>query len=84
MPRYFFHTEDGRRLADAEGSELADDRTARNEAVAVLGQMMMEDPAGFWADKVFRLTVTDEGGRTLFVLDVSATVSPAPASADRK
>jgi hypothetical protein len=84
MPRYFFHTEDGRRLPDTEGSELADDRTARNEAVAVLGQMMMEDPAGFWAHKVFRLTVTDAAGQTLYVLDLNATVSPVAAGAEPK
>ena len=72
MPRYFFHTEDGRRLSDMEGSELADERTARNEAVCVLGQMMREDPEGFWAHGIFRLTVADAAGATLFTLDLKA------------
>jgi hypothetical protein len=76
MPRYFFHTEDGARLPDTEGSELPDDRTARNEAVAVLGQMMTEDPAGFWAHGTFRLIVTDAAGQTLCGLELNATVPP--------
>lgn len=83
MPRYFFHTEDGRRLSDMEGSELPDERTARNEAVCVLGQMMREDPEGFWAHGTFRLTVTDAGGGTLFVLDLNSTVPPSADEAER-
>jgi hypothetical protein len=84
MPRYFFHTEDGVLLPDKEGSELPDERSARNEAVAVLGQMVSEDPDGFWAHEAFRLTVTDAGGQTLYVLDLGATVSPVAAAPDRK
>ena len=83
MPRYFFHTEDGRRLSDAEGTDLPDERTARNEAVCLLGQLMREDPEGFWAHGSFRLTVADAAGETLFVLYLKATVTPVAASAER-
>ena len=84
MPRYFFHTQDGRRLEDAEGSELADERTARNEAVCVLGQMVREDPDGFWASGTFRLTVTDAAGHTRVALELNATVPPAAGGPEAK
>ena len=84
MPRYFFHTEDGRPLSDAEGTELPDERTARNEAVCALGEMMREDPEGFWTYGSFHLTVTDAAEQTLFVLDLRATMAPVAAGAERE
>ena len=76
MPRFFFHIEEGRRLPDVEGTVLADYRAARNEGVAVLGQMIQEDPEAFWKSGSFKLTITDAAGLDLCVLDLSAVVSP--------
>ncbi len=77
MRRYFFHTEDGRPCRDHEGTPLPDDRSARNEAITVLAELVKEDPETFWKDETFKLTVTDEAGLILYVLDLSAVASPA-------
>ena len=79
MPRYFFHTEDGTCARDELGTELADDHAARNEAVVVLAELVKENPDEFWSDAAFTLTVTDEAGLTLYILDLAATASPAAA-----
>jgi hypothetical protein len=80
MPRFFFHVEEGRRLPDEEGTDLADYRAARNEGVAVLGQMVQEDPEAFWKSGSFKLTITDAAGLDLCVLDLSVVVSPTARS----
>jgi hypothetical protein len=76
MPRYFFHTEDGERVRDEEGTELPDNHAARNEAVVAMADLVKWNPEKFWKDETFRLTVTDENGLVLYVLDLSATTSP--------
>jgi hypothetical protein len=75
--RYFFHTQDGRAFHDTEGTSLPSDEAARIEAARVMGQLLNEHPAGIWRDEEFRMTVTDEQGATLYVLDVAALRSPA-------
>lgn len=58
-----------------------DDESARIEAARVMGELLKEHPAGVWHDEEFRLTVTDEDGVTLFILDVAALRSPAAGGA---
>ena len=85
MPRFFFHIEEGRRLPDEEGTVLTDYRAARNEGVAVLGQMVQEDPEAFWKSGSFKLTITDAAGLDLCVLDLSVMMSATdhpPAGGD--
>lgn len=77
MPTFFFHTEDGRSFRDEEGTDLVDSHAARNEAVVVLAELLREDPEEFWRDRSFRVTVTDDVGLTLYVLDLSAIASGA-------
>ena len=77
MPRFHFHTEDGRKHPDADGLQLADERAARSEAIKALGQLVEAMSEEFWRDGMFRMTVTDDAGLTLIVLDLSATISPA-------
>jgi hypothetical protein len=79
VPRYFFHTEDGRSFHDGDGTILAGVDDARIEAARVLGQLVNEHPADIWHEEPFRMTVTDEGGLVVFVLDIAAVVSPAAA-----
>ena len=81
MRRYFFHTQDGRPFHDEEGTALPDDEAARIEAARVMGQLLNEHPAGVWIDEDFRLTVTDDEGVTLYILDVAALRSPAAGGA---
>jgi hypothetical protein len=77
MARYHFHTEDGRHHPDQDGLELADVAVARVEAVKAIGQLINEKPDEFWRDGLFRMTVTNAEGLTLFILDISSIVSPA-------
>ncbi|HEY8005168.1 MAG TPA: hypothetical protein VIE16_13120 [Phenylobacterium sp.] len=77
MTRFHFHTEDGRQHPDAEGLELEDTAAARYEAVKAVGQLVNERPEAFWRDCMFRMTVTNADGLTLFILDLSAVISPA-------
>lgn len=74
---FYFHTEDGRSFRDEEGTELADCHAARNEAVVVLAELLKEDPEEFWRDRSFTVTVTNDDGLTLYILDLSAVASGA-------
>ncbi|MGH6963684.1 MAG: DUF6894 family protein [Phenylobacterium sp.] len=77
MPKFFFHTEDGRCQQDEQGTDLIDVHAARNEAVVILAEVLKDDPEEFWKDRSFKLTVTDARGLTLYILDVSAVASSA-------
>lgn len=79
MPRYYFHTKDGRCILDAEGSELADLRAARIEAIKVLSELLHESPEEFWETRSFSVTVSDKDRLTLFEVDVCATDAPGAA-----
>lgn len=71
MPTYHFHTEDGRRMEDEEGTHLPSDDAARFEAVRVLGELLREKPELFWDHERFTVTVVDEAGRVVTVLKLS-------------
>jgi len=77
MPRFFFHAEDGQCHQDEEGTDLIDIHAARNQALMILAESLKHDPEEFWRDRSFKLTVTDESGLTLYILDVSAVASAA-------
>jgi len=68
MPRYFFHTEDGRRFPDKEGTDLPDIGAARSAAIMVLSEVLRDNPDEFWTHERFKVTVTDEAKRTLFTI----------------
>jgi hypothetical protein len=76
MPRYYFNLKDGRVSLDDEGTELADIKAARQEAVRFSGEVL-RDGAGdsLWEGEPWRLWVTDQPngkGMTFFTLDFSA------------
>ena len=77
MPRFYFHTEDGRRLLDREGVDLPDLDAARRQAVRALGEILKDRSDEFWADGALRMSVCDEDGLTLFILEATATTAPA-------
>jgi hypothetical protein len=79
MPRFHFHTEDGGTFPDEEGIVLASVADARIQAARMLGEMLKEQPDRFWKDGGLKLTVTDDRGLMLFVLDVATTDAPAGA-----
>ena len=73
MARYYFHTQNGDHVRDEQGEELKSVDAAREEAVAVLGEILRYRRASFWATGVFSVIVTDADGRT--VVSITATAS---------
>jgi len=82
MPRYFFHNEDGRCYPDATGVELPDMAAVRHTALQVLTEMMDLHEKDVWDTGAWRVTVADEAGLTLYVVDLAITGSAA-VSTDR-
>lgn len=81
MARFFFSVEGGSLPGDdCEGMELAGHEEARVEATVMLGKMLSDDAQGFWTAKELRLTVSDENGMILFVVDISGIEAPAAAN----
>ena len=68
MPRFYFHTEDGRPFPDQEGTELPDIGAARAAAIIVLSEVLRDNPDEFWKHERFKVTVTDEAKRKLFAI----------------
>ena len=78
MPRYVFHTADGWRARDKDGTELPDRQAARVEAIRYTGAVMLENPGVLWDGRDFRIEVTDETGTLLFtVIRGAGDASPA-------
>ena len=77
MPRYFFHTADGSRDRDTEGTELPDARTARVSAIRYAGDVLSDQPELLWDGRDFRVEVTTEEGDLLFTIITLAVDAPA-------
>ena len=73
MPRYFFHTQNGDCIRDDQGEELKSVDAAREEAVAVLGEILRYRGASFWTTRAFSVIVTDTEGRTVVSVTASAS-----------
>ncbi|ANC54500.1 hypothetical protein A4249_13080 [Brevundimonas sp. GW460-12-10-14-LB2] len=73
MPRYFFHTQNGDCIRDEQGEELRSVDAAREEAVAVLGEILRYRGASFWTTRAFSVIVTDTEGRTVVSVTASAS-----------
>lgn len=80
MPRFFFHTADGSRKRDEEGTELADLAAARIEAIRFTGMVLAGEPHHLWFHQDFRVEVTDETGLLLFTIITLAIDAPATAT----
>ena len=78
MPRYFFHTVAGAANYDGDGIVLANDEAARMQATRTLGQLIDLSPEELWMDRRLTVTVANQAGETLFVLEATGTV---PSSA---
>ena len=76
IPQYFFHLEDGRLPPDRDGHTLPDLEAAREAAVLMLGQFLLDDPQEFRSAGTWRIAVTDESGVEVF--GVQAVASSAP------
>ena len=80
VPRYHFHIEDGLRLSDEDGTELADGAAARKAAAELVGMVLRDDPGSFWEADAWRLVVTNERREILFCLTIAAAVPATPVS----
>jgi hypothetical protein len=69
MPRYFFHLDDGERIADKRGHDLPDDSAARREAEGIAAALQRS------RGHVWRVIVTNEAGHDV-------TEIPAPLGAE--
>jgi Domain of unknown function (DUF6894) len=76
MPRYYFHLEDGRRLLDDTGLDLADIAAVQNEAVRASADILKGGPRPtLWHGTPWQMWVTDKPngeGKTFFTLRFSA------------
>lgn len=77
MPRYFFHTADGSRARDVDGTELPDHGAARKEAIMFAGSSLRDCPDLLWDGRDFRVEVTDEREMLLFTIIMLAVDAPA-------
>ena len=77
MPRYFFHTADGTRERDHEGTELPDQAAARIAAIRLTGALISDRPDYLWDGRDFRVEVMTERGDLLFTIITLAVDAPA-------
>lgn len=80
MPRFFFNTQDGETVSDADGVMLPDMVAAEVEAVRLTGELLREHAEKFWGQgATYALTVTDEDGAALFsIITAGARVPQRP------
>ena len=80
MPRYFFHTLQGRAHPDRNGEDLAGPAVAHRAAVRIMGEILRDGAADFWDAGPFSLVCTDEGGAVVTGL-VACQTSPEASRA---
>jgi DNA repair ATPase RecN len=72
MPHFFFHTRDGERLRDEEGSDCENLTDARRSAVALASSMVNDNPELVLEHASFSVEVTDVTGQTVFLVEINA------------
>lgn len=77
MPRFFFNVHDDHALLDDTGTDFPNIAAAKAHVPRFVGELIRDSEATFWDCDMWRLEVTDEIGLVLFVVHVSAAVSPA-------
>lgn len=80
MARYFFHTADGQCYPDDTGIELSDWRAVRAAALKTMADMSNALCEDLFESGALRVTVNDDQGLTLMVLDLMVTMAPASAA----
>ena len=77
MPLYFFDIADANTAIPCQGAELSSLAEARCFALKYAGQVLCDQPASFWTDDEWVLTVSDEHHLTMFVIVISTLDAPA-------
>jgi hypothetical protein len=63
---------DGEDFPDNDGSDVLNIAAAREQAITTAGAMLKDRGATFWGSGEWRMTVVDEGGKTVCLLRFSA------------
>ena len=77
MPLYYFHLDGDGVSRDEDGSELKDLEAAKCTAVQLIAETLCYQPHKFWDADSYKVTVTDEKGLVLFIVEMVATLSAA-------
>lgn len=73
MPRYFFHTLDGKFVRDDLGEVLPNDDAAKTEALSVFGELIQHCGKGFWDTREFSVIATNESRDVVVTITASVT-----------
>lgn len=77
MPKFFFHLTHSGEIRDEAGTEFATLQEAKCHAVKLIADTLCEDPHKFWESESYRVTIADDAG--LYLLLVEMISYPAPA-----
>jgi hypothetical protein len=83
MPLYFFDVRDGKNLKDKDGSVLAGDAQAREQAITTAAEIIRSDAATLPGNELWEMIVTNEAGRCIVSLRFSADDYPQNTEAAR-
>jgi hypothetical protein len=72
MALYYFHVIDGEFLVDEEGTECADMREVRDQAITSAGEILRDKGGTYPAGAQWQMHVTDAERKTVFRLNFSA------------
>lgn len=62
MPRYFFHTMDGKIAIDEIGLEFVNDQEAKHQALIAASEMILDREMELWLGSEWQMTVADKDG----------------------
>lgn len=62
LPRYYFHTMQGRSFPDHDGAEMVSTAAAHRAAVRHLGEILRDGAADFWDEGPFSIVCVDDKG----------------------
>ena len=68
MPRYFFHVQDGRDFPDTLGTELPNEKAARDEAMEAGAQIVAGLGDKLWKVSDWQMRVVDEADHVILTL----------------
>lgn len=77
MPRYFFHTTNGKYTLDAEGIDLLDASAAQTTAIKLAGELLKDTPSLLRETSDLKVEVTDAEAVPLFTVLVTVS-NPVP------
>jgi hypothetical protein len=77
LPKYHIELRTVDQVWDTVDLERDDLEALRVEVAMFVGEMLRDHAAKIWADKDWRVDVTDDAGMILYALSIFATDSPA-------